>query len=89
MCSRPELKSLDPIDREVVALRHFEQIGPHRGGPSARDHAGKAGAKRLFRALKRVKDALATLPGEAHAARGPLVETVPGHWVRQAEDSHS
>jgi peptide/nickel transport system ATP-binding protein len=28
---------------------------------------------------------LATLPGEAEAARGPLVELAPGHWVRQAE----
>jgi peptide/nickel transport system ATP-binding protein len=28
---------------------------------------------------------LATLPGEAEAARGPMVELAPGHWVRQAE----
>jgi peptide/nickel transport system ATP-binding protein len=28
---------------------------------------------------------LATLPGEAEAARGPLVELAPGHWIRQAE----
>ena len=56
------LNSLDPIDREVLALRHFEQLG--------RDEAAQvlgitqeAGAKRYFRALKRLKDALATLPG--------------------------
>jgi hypothetical protein len=35
--------SLDPIDREVVALRHFEQLGPHRGGAGGRDHAGSRG----------------------------------------------
>ena len=41
--SRESLQSLDPIAREVVALRHFEQLGPHRGGAGARDHAGSRG----------------------------------------------
>jgi peptide/nickel transport system ATP-binding protein len=28
---------------------------------------------------------LATLQGEVEAARGPMIELAPGHWVRQAE----
>jgi RNA polymerase sigma-70 factor (ECF subfamily) len=56
------LNRLDPIDREVLALRHFEQL--------SRAEAAQvlgitlvAGAKRYFRAMKRLKDALATIPG--------------------------
>jgi hypothetical protein len=56
------LNGLDPIDREVLALRHFRTARPRRGGPGPRDHAGDGG-ERYFRALKRLKDALATLPG--------------------------
>jgi RNA polymerase sigma-70 factor, ECF subfamily len=56
------LNTLDPIDREVLALRHFEQLGrveaAHVLGISQ-----EAGAKRYFRALKRLKEILATLPG--------------------------
>ena len=32
---------------------------------------------------------LATLPAEAEAASGPLVEMLPGHWVRRAEAAES
>jgi RNA polymerase sigma-70 factor (ECF subfamily) len=56
------LNSLDPIDREVLALRHFE----HLGRAEAAQVLGitqEAGAKRYFRALKRLKDVLAKLPG--------------------------
>jgi RNA polymerase sigma-70 factor (ECF subfamily) len=56
------LNSLDPIDREVLALRHFEQLG--RGeAAQVLEITQEAAAKRYFRALKRLKDALATLPG--------------------------
>ena len=56
------LNSLEPIDREVLALRHFEQLG--RAEVAAVLGIGQeAGAKRYFRALKRLKDVLATLPG--------------------------
>ncbi len=56
------LNSLDPIDREMLALRHFE----HLGRAEAAQVLGitqEAGSKRYFRALKRLKDALASLPG--------------------------
>src|SRR3954447_22938657 len=56
------LNSLDPIDREVLALRHFEQLGRVEAA-QVLGISQEAGAKRYFRALKRLKDALATLPG--------------------------
>jgi RNA polymerase sigma-70 factor, ECF subfamily len=56
------LNSLDPIDREVLALRHFEQLGRSETA-QVLGITQEAGAKRYFRALKRLKDALATLPG--------------------------
>jgi RNA polymerase sigma-70 factor, ECF subfamily len=56
------LNSLDPIDREVLALRHFEQLGRAEAA-QVLEISQEAGAKRYFRALKRLKDALASLPG--------------------------
>ena len=56
------LNSLDPIDREVLALRHFEQLGRAEAA-QVLGITQEAGAKRYFRALKRLKDVLATLPG--------------------------
>jgi RNA polymerase sigma-70 factor (ECF subfamily) len=56
------LNSLESLDREVLALRHFEQLNraetAHVLGISE-----EAGAKRYIRALKRLKDVLAKLPG--------------------------
>ncbi len=56
------LNSLDPIDREVLALRHFEQLDRAETA-QVLGISQDAGAKRYFRALKRLKDALTTLPG--------------------------
>jgi RNA polymerase sigma-70 factor (ECF subfamily) len=56
------LNSLDPIDREVLALRHFEQLG-HAEAAQVLGISQEAEAKRYFRALKRLKDVLATIPG--------------------------
>ena len=53
------LNSLDPIDREVLALRHFEQLGRAEAA-LVLGITQEAGAKRYFRALKRLKDVLAT-----------------------------
>jgi RNA polymerase sigma-70 factor (ECF subfamily) len=60
------LNSLDPIDREVLALRHFEQLGRAEAA-QVLGISQEAGAKRYFRALKRLKDVLATLPGGGEA----------------------
>jgi RNA polymerase sigma-70 factor (ECF subfamily) len=56
------LNTLDPIDREVLALRHFEQLS--RGETAeVLGISPETGAKRYFRALKRLKDVLASMPG--------------------------
>ena len=55
------LNSLDPIDREVLALRHFEQLSRAEAAPVL-GISQEAGAKRSFRALKRRKGILATMP---------------------------
>ena len=56
------INRLDPIDREVLALRHFEQLGRAETA-MVLGISSEAGAKRYFRAVKRLKDVLATLPG--------------------------
>jgi RNA polymerase sigma-70 factor (ECF subfamily) len=56
------LNSLEAIDREVLALRHFEQLGRTEAA-QVLGITQEAGAKRYFRALKRLKDVLATMPG--------------------------
>lgn len=56
------LNSLDPLDREILSLRHFEELT--RGeAAQALGIQEAAAAKRYVRALKRLKDALADLPG--------------------------
>ena len=56
------LNSLDPLDREVLSLRHFEQLSR---AETARvlGIAESAAAKRYIRALKRLKQTLADMPG--------------------------
>ena len=56
------LNTLDPIDREVLALRHFEQLSRSETA-EVLGISQEAGAKRYFRALKRLKDVLLTMPG--------------------------
>jgi RNA polymerase sigma-70 factor (ECF subfamily) len=56
------LNAMDPIDREVLALRHFEHLTP---AESARvlGIKEKAAGMRYLRALKRLKEILTSLPG--------------------------
>jgi RNA polymerase sigma-70 factor (ECF subfamily) len=56
------LNSLDPIDREVLALRHFEQLSR---GETAQvlGITEDAAAKRYVRALRRLKAVVAAMPG--------------------------
>jgi RNA polymerase sigma-70 factor (ECF subfamily) len=56
------LNSMDPLDREVLALRHFEQLNNAEtaqalGLPEA------TASKRYIRALKKLKEILTSLPG--------------------------
>ena len=56
------LNSMEPLDREVLALRHFEQLS---NGEAARalDLQESAAAKRYVRALKRLRLILDARPG--------------------------
>jgi RNA polymerase sigma-70 factor (ECF subfamily) len=56
------LNTLDPIDREVLALKHFEELSRSETA-EALSISPEAAAKRYFRALKRLKDVLASMPG--------------------------
>jgi RNA polymerase sigma-70 factor (ECF subfamily) len=56
------LDGLDPIDREVLALRHFEELSNQQVAEVlGLDKA--AASKRYVRALVRLKEALGQLPG--------------------------
>ena len=57
------LDQMDPLDREVLVLRHFEQLS---NGEAAQVLGldKSAASKRYGRALVRLKDILANIPGE-------------------------
>ncbi len=56
------LNSLDPVDREIVALRNIENLT--RGETAAvLGITEEAGAKRYLRALKKLKTIMAAMPG--------------------------
>jgi RNA polymerase sigma-70 factor (ECF subfamily) len=59
---REALAAMDPTDREVLALRHFEQLtnGEAAAVLGIRE---RAAAKRYVRALQRLRRALADMPG--------------------------
>jgi RNA polymerase sigma-70 factor (ECF subfamily) len=56
------LDALDPVDREVLSLRHFEQMTLAETALSLGIEE-PAAAKRYIRALKRLKAVLSTMPG--------------------------
>jgi RNA polymerase sigma-70 factor (ECF subfamily) len=56
------LNRMDALDREVLVLRHFEQLS---NAEAARvlDIQEAAASKRYIRALRRLKEILSGLPG--------------------------
>jgi RNA polymerase sigma-70 factor (ECF subfamily) len=56
------LNSLDPLDREVLALRHFEQLSSAEVALTLGIQKSAA-SKRYVRALKRLKEILRNMPG--------------------------
>jgi RNA polymerase sigma-70 factor (ECF subfamily) len=56
------LNTLDPLDREILSLRHFEELTRRETAQVLGIEEAAAG-KRYLRALKRLKDILAALPG--------------------------
>ena len=53
---------MDPLDREVLALRHFEHLTNAEAARVLQIKEAAAG-KRYLRALKRLKELLAGMPG--------------------------
>jgi RNA polymerase sigma-70 factor (ECF subfamily) len=56
------LNSMDPLDREVLTLRHFEQL-TNEETATVLGIRKSAASNRYIRALKRLKEILAGLPG--------------------------
>jgi RNA polymerase sigma-70 factor (ECF subfamily) len=56
------LDRMDPTDREVLALRHFEQLS-NREAADVLGIQERAAAKRYLRALERLKQILSAMPG--------------------------
>jgi RNA polymerase sigma-70 factor (ECF subfamily) len=56
------LDRMDPLDREVIALRHFEQL-TNAETAQVLDLEVSAASKRYVRALQRLKEILAAMPG--------------------------
>jgi RNA polymerase sigma-70 factor (ECF subfamily) len=56
------LNSLDPVDREIISLRHFEELTAAEAA-QVLGIEESAAVKRDFRALKRLKQVLADLSG--------------------------
>jgi RNA polymerase sigma-70 factor (ECF subfamily) len=56
------LNAMDPLDREVLALRHFERL-TNAEAARVMGVTEAAVGQRHFRALKKLKEALASLPG--------------------------
>jgi len=53
---------LDPLDREILALRHYEELTNQEAAEEL-DITPAAASKRYIRALERLKSALAEVPG--------------------------
>jgi RNA polymerase sigma-70 factor (ECF subfamily) len=56
------LNGMDPLDREVLALRHFEQLN-NAETAQVLGLRESAASKRYVRALKKLKEILTSLPG--------------------------
>jgi RNA polymerase sigma-70 factor (ECF subfamily) len=65
---RAALDLLDPIDREVLALRHFEELS-NREVAALLGIQAAAASKRYIRAIGRLRDALERSPGVAEVTR--------------------
>jgi RNA polymerase sigma-70 factor (ECF subfamily) len=56
------LNSMDPLDREILALRHFEQLNNGEVAATLGINESTA-SSRYLRALKRLKDEVQNIPG--------------------------
>jgi RNA polymerase sigma-70 factor (ECF subfamily) len=56
------LNSMDPLDREILTLRHFEELNNNEAA-EVLGIQKSAASNRYVRALKRLKDILSSIPG--------------------------
>lgn len=56
------LNAMDVIDREILALRHFEELSNEEAAQVLEIQPGAA-SKRYIRALRRLKEAMSAIPG--------------------------
>jgi RNA polymerase sigma-70 factor (ECF subfamily) len=63
------LNAMDPVDREVIALRHFEELGNDEAA-AVLGLTKAAASKRYVRAMLRLKAALGSVTGLADASGG-------------------
>jgi RNA polymerase sigma-70 factor (ECF subfamily) len=63
------LNAMDPMDREVLTLRHFEMLSNEETA-QVLGISKSAASNRYIRALKRMKEILVLLPGFGHDSRG-------------------
>jgi RNA polymerase sigma-70 factor (ECF subfamily) len=56
------LNVMDPIDREILVLRHFEELS-NKEAALALGLTKTAASNRYVRALKRLKEVLSAIPG--------------------------
>lgn len=64
------LNGMDPIDREVIVLRHFEELSNDEVA-AVLEISKAAASKRYVRAMLRMKAALDAIPGLADPSVGP------------------
>lgn len=64
------LQTLEPVDREVLALRHFEYLSNDEAAAVLGIQPGAA-SQRYYRALKRLKGILTSILGEAWSKNAP------------------
>src|SRR5262249_24789664 len=94
---RAALDEMDPLDREVLALRHFEELGNSEVA-AVLGISKDAASKRHVRALKRLRDILGDLTGplptcpldtgRADCRYNPLGCT-PGQWTSPMSTDHN
>jgi RNA polymerase sigma-70 factor, ECF subfamily len=63
------LNGMDPLDREILALRHFEELSNSEAA-TVLELSKTAASNRYIRALKRLKEILSALPGIGPGASG-------------------
>jgi RNA polymerase sigma-70 factor (ECF subfamily) len=56
------LNTMDPLDREVLVLRHFEELSNNEAA-EVLGIQKSAASNRYIRALKRLKEILSSMPG--------------------------